>query len=77
MSDNTDEVQEIPNSQRNCVDCRHCINPNDPVTNLYCEATGLSEVLDSLRGQNTIAPCNSVRDFKVACGHAAKWFQPR
>jgi len=27
--------------------------------------------------QNTMTPCEGVRDIKLACGHDAKWFVPR
>jgi hypothetical protein len=62
----------------NCADCKYCINAVSATLSgdrTYCEAPPLSDLLDGEPPHhNTIAECNSVRDFRVACGHDARWF---
>jgi hypothetical protein len=59
----------------NCADCKYCFGGMGAHDRLYCEASQLSELLDGEPPHhNTVAECNAARDFKVACGHEARWF---
>lgn len=60
--------------RRSCSDCAHVIKPREQ----WCMAPQLAEVLDTSDGhRNEMTPCEGVRDFKHACGHSARWFEPR
>jgi hypothetical protein len=60
------------------IKCADCANSIQSGAEYLCAAPQLAEVLDSTRGyQNEIARCHAARDFKFACGHAARWYRPR
>ncbi len=63
-----------------CRDCRYCLfvgvasNPGD----LWCEHPHLLELLDSKQHPvHHMIHADAARDFKFACGHEAKWFEPK
>jgi hypothetical protein len=64
------------------MDCRHRILTDDFTD--YCGAPQLLNVLDvhvdektGAMSQNKMTYCEGARDFKFACGHAAKWFEAK
>lgn len=60
--------------RRSCGDCAHVVASLED----WCAAPQLAHHLDTSAGhQNAMTPCEGVRDFKHACGHAARWFVPR
>lgn len=72
----TGDLPPLPSKvvRRDCADCTHSIDQGGR----WCVAPQLAEYLDSSQGhKNEITPCEGVRDFKHACGHAARWFQAR
>ena len=70
-------VEELLNTQRRCIDCANCVNPEDESSWHCCNAPQLAEVLDDVVEQNTLTRCDAARDFKVACGHSARWYIKR
>lgn len=60
---------------KNCADCLYNHRTKDLS---LCSAPQLFAYLDGdPETRNTLTPCEGARDFKVACGHEARWFKPR
>ena len=73
--DNPSAFQEpLLSALRACRDCGHYVEGSKP---LLCQAPQLSQVLDTLVHTNEVTLCSSAREFKFACGHAARWFTPK
>lgn len=68
-------------SGKNCAECKHhevwSNDPNSP-SHWMCVAPAVVLLLDESNGyQNQAVRCNEARDFKVVCGHTARFFEPK